>query len=201
VRGEIPDDADVRLVKAQVHTARGHEEHFAELARVDQLLDLHHRRAVQERVPGHQHQAVLGSEREELSGVLHGGCERLLDEDVLARVQRSRGQLEVRGDGSRDRDRVHVIGGQHVRVLGRGPHARVTAQHLVERLRPRVDHPHGLRTIERVEIADDVRPPVAHADHRETDVSGAHCVSRLRSMSSGVRASSRRSRPSDQERA
>ena len=40
MRAEIPDDADVRLVETEVHPARREEVDVAELAGVEQLLDL-----------------------------------------------------------------------------------------------------------------------------------------------------------------
>ena len=54
---EVPDDARIRLVQAEVHAAHRDEEDLAELARADQLLDLHDRRAVQERV-ARQHDSL-----------------------------------------------------------------------------------------------------------------------------------------------
>ena len=92
VGAEVPDHADVALVQAEVHPARGDEVEVAELARVEQLLDRAHRRAVDERVAAHQHEAGLARDPRQLLGLDGRGRERLLDERVLARPQARRGE-------------------------------------------------------------------------------------------------------------
>ena len=106
MRAEVPDDADVGLVQAEVDAARRDEVELAELAAVDQLLDGDDRRAVEERVARHQHAAGLAGQAHELCRLLGARCEGLLDEDVLAELQRLRGELEVGRDRRRDHDRV-----------------------------------------------------------------------------------------------
>ena len=56
---EIPDDAYVGLVQPEIHATRGDEIDLAQLAAVDQALDRRHRRAVEERVPRHQDEALF----------------------------------------------------------------------------------------------------------------------------------------------
>ena len=51
MRRQIPDDADVGLVKAQVDAL---EEMKRPPTGGDEIVDRHHRRAVEERVPGHE---------------------------------------------------------------------------------------------------------------------------------------------------
>ena len=50
MRREIPDDAGVGLMEAEVHAAYRDEVDVPQLSRVDQLFDPHHGRAVQEGV-------------------------------------------------------------------------------------------------------------------------------------------------------
>ena len=54
---EVPRNADVRLVEAQVDATGADEVDLADLARVDQVPNLVHGRAVQERVARHEHQS------------------------------------------------------------------------------------------------------------------------------------------------
>ena len=108
VRAEVPDDADVRLVEAEVHAARRDRVDVAELTRLDQLADLVDRWAVEERVARHQHEPELRGELGELDRFLRRAGERLLDEDVLARLERALRERVVRSNGRRDRDRIDV---------------------------------------------------------------------------------------------
>ena len=66
VRAEVPDDAHVGLVQPEVHAARRDEVDLAELAGADQVADHVDRRAVEERVPGHQDEAALVGELDQL---------------------------------------------------------------------------------------------------------------------------------------
>jgi len=87
VGGEVPDDADVLLVQAEVDTLHGDEEHVAELAGVDEVFDPPHGRAVDERVPDHERQVQPCSQHRELDALLGRRRERFLHEDVLPGVQ------------------------------------------------------------------------------------------------------------------
>ena len=62
----------------------GDEAHLAELAGVDDLLDLAHRRAVDEGVADHERAGRLAAASRELGGLGDRRRERLLDEHVLA---------------------------------------------------------------------------------------------------------------------
>ena len=59
VRAEVPHDADIGLVKAEVHPARGDEVDLSQLPAIEQLLDRPDRGAVQERVAAHQRPATF----------------------------------------------------------------------------------------------------------------------------------------------
>ena len=76
---------------------------------------------VAEQVADHQHQAALVGELDEALG--RGGVlsERLLDEAVLARLERPLGELGVGRDRGGDRDRVEVVVGEQVVEVGREP--------------------------------------------------------------------------------
>ena len=95
-------------------------EHVAERAGVDELLQRLHARVVEEQVARHEHEVALLGERDEL--VHLGAAHRrwLLDEHVLARLERALGEGVVLRHVGRDRDRVEAL------VL----------QQVVERLRP-----------------------------------------------------------------
>ena len=80
--------------------------HLAELARVDELLHLAEARVVEEQVPGHQHEAALLRQRDELLHLARPHRRRLLDEHVLARLERLLRERVVRRHGRRDDDRV-----------------------------------------------------------------------------------------------
>jgi hypothetical protein len=88
VRREVPRDADVGLMQAEVHTARRDEVDLAELLRRDQVADHVHRRAVEERVAGHQHEPAVGGDCDQVTRRVARRGERLLDEDVLVVLQR-----------------------------------------------------------------------------------------------------------------
>ena len=100
--------------------------------------------------------------------------ERLLDEAVLARFQHAHRELAVRGNRRRERDRVErrvtqeladVIGHSHARESRRDPLARLTG---------RVAAPGQLASWDRVEVAGDVRAPVAKADDADPDWTRVH---------------------------
>ena len=93
-------------------------------------------------------------------GGAHRG--RLLDEDVLAGLERLLREREVRRHRRRDHDRVERLVGEQVvvalRRLARSGSARPSAQMLV------VEVADPGKVGEIVEVADEVRPPVVEAD-------------------------------------
>ena len=84
VRGEIPDDAGVTLMKSEVHAAARYEVDLAELATVDEALHGAYRRAVDERVPAHQGQPALLRQPQQFLRFLARRGQWLLHERVLA---------------------------------------------------------------------------------------------------------------------
>ena len=84
-------------------------EHVAELARVDQLLQLLHARVVEQEVAGHEHARATRRERDELLHLRGAHRGRLLDERVLARLERALRERVMRRHGCRDDDAVDAI--------------------------------------------------------------------------------------------
>ena len=197
MRGEVPRDADVRLVQAEVHAARRDEVDVPELAGLDQAADHVDRRAVEEGVAGHQHDAGVVREGHQLERLVARRRERLLDEDVLPAAQRQRGERMMCRDGRRDHERVDVRIVEHVPELGRARHRRIAARKLRQRVGAPVAQPLDLDVLDLVQVAHEVRAPVAEAHDRHAD---AHAVPPGRSTCAGVRSRSRRSRASDQPR-
>ena len=95
------------LVHAEVHPRGGDEVRLADDVLSDQVADLVHRRAVEEGVSRHQHQAALLAHRQQLGGVTGQPRQRLLYQDVLAGRERPRGELEVGRWRGRDQHRLH----------------------------------------------------------------------------------------------
>ena len=106
VGAEIPDDAHVGLVQAEIHPAHREEVEVAERTGVQELLDLHHGWAVEERVTRHQDEPRRASALDEVTCLEGRGAERLLDEDVLPGIERRRGKRVVGRYGGGDRDGV-----------------------------------------------------------------------------------------------
>ena len=108
VHAERPERVLVLADDPEVLAVAVDAEHVAELAGVDELLQLQHAGVVEEQVPGHQRQVALLGEGDELLHLLAAHRGRLLDEDVLAGLERLLRELVVRRDGRRDHDRVDV---------------------------------------------------------------------------------------------
>ena len=106
VDAERPERVLVRADDAEVLAVAVDAEHVAELARVDELLQLADARVVEEQVAGHQHEVALGGERDELVHLAAAHRRRLLDEHVLAGLQRLLRELVVGRHGRGDHDRV-----------------------------------------------------------------------------------------------
>ena len=122
VRREVADHA-VGLVLAEVHPRRGDEVDLAELVLLDQLADLVDGRAVEERVARHQHEPALLGQLDELDRVVGRRGQRLLDQHVLAGLQRALGDRIVRAGRSGDDHRVDVVAREHVVEVARDGHA------------------------------------------------------------------------------
>ena len=84
VDAEAPERVLVAAYRAEVHAVAVDVEDLARLARVDGSFSFATPRVVEKEVPGHEHEAALLRERDELLGVVRAEGHRLLDEDVLA---------------------------------------------------------------------------------------------------------------------
>ena len=135
VRPEVPDDARVRLVQPQVHATRRDEVDVAELTRHDQLLHELHGRAVEERVPRHEHEPALRGESHELLPLLERRGEWLFDEHVLPRLERGVRESVMGADRRCDRDDVDLRVGEDTLVLRRAARGRIPGEQRLERRR------------------------------------------------------------------
>ena len=183
MHAERPERVLVRAHDAEVLAVAVHAEHLAELARVDQLLQLLHARVVQQEVPGHEHEVAVGGECDELVhlGGTHGG--RLLDEHVLAGVECALGQLVVRRDRGGDDDRVQVVVREELVELGRDASVRVPGGEggspFVARGR------RARRAPELLEVPREVRPPVAEARDADLHAQSFQTLRALRAAPAG----------------
>jgi hypothetical protein len=167
VRSEVPHHADVSLMKPQVDSRRGDEEDLTQLSRVDDLLDLVHRRAEHEGVAHHEGEAKLPGQGNQLLRL--GGAARhgLLDEHVLAGEQGRFGKREVRGDGRGDDDRVDLGVGEHESVVGGAGHRRITTFCFSQGFGTDVAEPLHPNLRELDVVSQKVRAPIAVAYDRD----------------------------------
>ena len=115
VRADLPEVLPVRV----------EVEHLAELAGVHEPLQRLHGRVVEQQVAGHQHEAVRLGGGDEVLRVGRARRGRLLDEDVLAGLERPLRQLVVGRGGSRDDDRVQLRVREQVVVVRRRARLRI----------------------------------------------------------------------------
>ena len=109
VDAERPERVLVRADHAEVLAVAVDAGDVAELAGVDELLHLAQARVVEEQVARHEDAVARAGERDELLHLLAAHRGRLLDEDVLARLERLLGEGVVRRHRRRDRDRVDRV--------------------------------------------------------------------------------------------
>ena len=161
VHAERPERVLVRPHDAEVLTVAVDAEHLAQLAEVDERLQLADARVIEQEMAGHQHEVALGRRRYELVdlGAPHRG--RLLDEHMPARSERPPGQVVVRGHRRRDHHRVDGVVGQELVEVPDHPRLGVArGEALLQR---------GIELAERredaeiVEVPRQVRPPVPEA--------------------------------------
>ena len=112
-------------------------------------------------MPRHEHEITRAGQRDELVhlGGAHRG--RLLDEHVLARLERLLCELVMRRDGRRDHDGVELVVSEHLGEVAGHASARVALRKVGLRLGTRVAEPAQVGEV--VEVAGEVPPPVAEA--------------------------------------
>ena len=197
VHTERPQRVLVRPHDAEVLPVAVHAQHLAELPRVDQLLQLQHRGVVQEEMARHQHEVSRLGECDELVHLRGARCRRLLDQDVLTGIERTLRELVVRRHRGRDHDRVDGVVREHLFDVACDVRIRITRLCLFAALRARVDEPCEL--CELVEVAREIRAPVAEAGEADADGRGRRHAPRAsrpcrRPLRPSSRCGSRRSR-------
>jgi hypothetical protein len=120
-------------------------------------------------VPRHEYKVALKCQVDQLAGLSRGAGERLLDEDVFARLERARGELEVCRDRGGNRDRIDGGVVQYSVVRRRHPARGVAPPDRLERLGAAVANVRDLGLRQLVQVANEVRAPVAEPDHRNPD--------------------------------
>ena len=109
VHAERPQRVLVRADDAEVLSVAVDAQDLAELARIDQFLQLQHARVVEQQVARHQHAVTFGRERDELVHLDGAHRRRLLDQDVLAGLERAFRERMVRRDRGGDDDGVEDV--------------------------------------------------------------------------------------------
>ena len=169
VRGEVPGGVHVDPDGAEVRAHHRHVVDAPEVARIEELLHALDAGVVHEDVPDHEDPVHARGEGAELLGLRRIGCDRLLDEHVLAGLERALHQCVVRARRRRDHHGVDPAVGHH--GVGRGVEADVGEPRpdLVEPSRVGVDHPDDLARPVVVKVADEVRPPLPGTDDGDAD--------------------------------
>src|SRR4029450_12912634 len=97
VRRKVPDDADIVLKEPEIDPRRIVIIEAAQYSVVDELADFSHRPGEEEGVVDHDLQILPLGQLDQLLGLLDGGGERLLDENVLTVLEGGLCQLEMGG--------------------------------------------------------------------------------------------------------
>ena len=162
VHAERPERVLVAAHDPEVHAVAVDAAHVAELAGVDQLLELEHGGVVEQQVAGHQNEAACIGQRHELVHLSRSHGRRLLDEDVLACLERSLRERVVGRHRCRDHHCVELVVVQQVVEVRRRARVRVALGTRGEVLLVEVAKPPELGEVG--EVAGEVRAPVVEAD-------------------------------------
>ncbi len=139
----------------------------AELAGVHQVLEPLEAGVVLEQVAHHQRAPGGAGRLHHGLGLLGGLGERLLDEAVLAGPEHAKRERGVGGHRGGDHHGVELGIVQQVVERRGGARAREARRHAVEHLLVAVTDPAQLGVGQTVEVAGQVRPPVAEPDHAD----------------------------------
>src|SRR4051794_24905873 len=174
VRAEAPQRVLLRAQLAQVQPVAVDVVDVAELARVGDLLEPVHAGVVLEQVADHEDPARRARRLARPLGVGDRLGERLLDEAVLARLEDAHGELGMRRDRRGEDGRVaRRVGEQVVEVAGE-PRAGVARGEPRADVRVAVAAPAQVGAGQRVEVAREVRAPVAEPDDAEAHLPVGH---------------------------
>ena len=110
---EVPDDVDVMLEQAEIHSRRVEVIERSQRAAVDELTDLPDGAVEHERVIDHELEVFPLCQLDQLLGLLRRRREWLLNEHMLAVLEGGFRQIEMRPDRRDHRDRVDVRRRQH----------------------------------------------------------------------------------------
>ncbi len=152
----------------RVQPARADIANFAEVALLDDLLNLPDGRRVKKRVAGHQHQAVFPGGFHQFLTMLHRTGHRFLDERMFARQQRRLGHREMVGHAGGDDHGVEIDAVEHVRVVRFPFNFGVKFLEVTQPRRVEIAHHPDMAIGQRPEIADQIRAPVTAASHPES---------------------------------
>ena len=159
VDAERPERVLVLADLAEVLAVAVDDEHLAELPVVDQLLQLLHGRVVEEEMARHEDEPARLGEPDQLLHLRGPHRRRLLDEDVLAGLERRARERVVRRDGGRDHDGVDVVRGEQLVEVARHLRVGIALRELRAPLLARVAEPAQVGQV--VEVAREVAAPVA----------------------------------------
>ena len=114
--GQIPQHIDVVLVEAEVQPGGVDVVDLPEIPILHDLVESDDSRVVLERVADHQRHLLGGCGLDERSSIGRGQCQGLLDEYVLARIDRLQGQIEMCCWWRRNDHGVDIVDGGRERV-------------------------------------------------------------------------------------
>jgi hypothetical protein len=124
-----------------------------------------HGRVVEQQVAGHQHELALLGDGDEFLRLGGTHRRRLLDEDVLARLQCLLRQRVMRRDRGREDDTVEVGVRENFGEVGRRARVRVAVGEPPAQVVIEIAEPGELAKL--VEVPREVRPPVTETDDRD----------------------------------
>ena len=151
---------------------------------------------------GHQHQVELLGERDQLGGLVGGAGQRLLDQHVLAGLERAADQVVVGVRRGGDRHRFDPRVGERRVEVALDPDAGMAAAEVFGAAFVLLAEPHQAELRALDDVADDVRSPVAVADDHGADCScWVHAAPFLLRTTHGVLTRIERSSPSERRSA
>ena len=157
VRRQIPQRIVLGVELAEAEPVRMDVLHLAEFAGVDQFLQLLEGRMEAQHMADHEEARICLGRRHRPLAVGHGQRDRLLDQHVLAGLDRAHGGIGMELRRQRHDDGVDVVAGkQRVRIDGKA----ILLAGETFRARP-VGVGDGMERAERLERADVVRAPVS----------------------------------------
>ena len=169
MRRQIPRGVDVHPDRPEVRADHRHVIHPSEIARLDILPDAPNGGVVEKDVANHQNPIRRGRQRTQFLCIGHAIGDRFFDEHVLARLQCGLHERVVGTGRGRNHNRVYVRIGPDMLDILRQCNVRESLLHLSQPAGVLIDNGHNVADRRILEIADEVRPPVASPDDRDAD--------------------------------